>query len=214
MKLVLTSDTEGEHWNAVLPKGDVLIHAGDIIKLGFSDSQVNQLRDFIDWFSSQPHKYKIFIGGNHDSILLAPGFTRIKHDPPTAATYLPENMFYLNNEMVEIEGYKFWGSPNTVAFFRMAFEEREDKLKEIYSEIPDDVDVLITHTPPLGVMDENSKGKNCGSVSLRERLTEITPKVHVFGHVHHSYGHQYIGGTDCFNASYMWNSNNPFTIEI
>ena len=62
MKLVLISDTHGQHHNLSLPKGDVLIHAGDISQRGLH----TEVTDFLDWFSSQEYKYKIFIAGNHD----------------------------------------------------------------------------------------------------------------------------------------------------
>ncbi len=205
MKLVLTSDTEGFHRELTPPDGDVLIHAGDIMSFGDGRTRMdyrNEFNDFLDWFTNQPHRYKIFIGGNHDEIL------------QTWVPSLPENVFYLENSSIEIEGVTFWGSPNTVSFFGMPFEEDEEILSEIYSEIPTNVDVLITHVPPLGVLDANSRGKNCGSVSLSNILEDIHPKVHVFGHVHNSYGHVYHNYTDCYNASYLNNKNKPFTIEL
>ena len=206
MRLVITSDTEGDHREVMVPNGDVFIVAGDIISYGMVEkygSYHSQLDDFLEWMGSLPHKHKIFIGGNHDSPLLA--FDKRK---------IPEGVHYLENESIELDGYKFWGSPNTVAFFRMPFEQPEDKLAEIYGTIPEDVDVLITHCPPLGVLDKSSRGKHCGSTSLAKRLTEIKPKVHAFGHIHESYGHINNNGIETFNASFQYKRNNAFTIDI
>jgi len=206
MKIVMISDTEGDHRESIIPGGDVLVYGGDIVsyrgvqKFGTYQSQ---LEDFIDWLGSQPHSHKIFIGGNHDDVLLA-------FDKKS----LPEGVHYLENEEIVIDGIKFWGSPNTVEFFGMAFEEPEEKLEEIYKGIPEDVDVLITHVPPKGVLDLSSRGKSCGSMSLANRLEEISPKVHVFGHTHYSYGSMIHNDTECFNASFQNNRNKTQTIEI
>ena len=62
MKIVAISATHSRHRNLKLPKGDVLVHAGDVSYRGRED----EVRDFVDWFASRPHPHKIFIAGNHD----------------------------------------------------------------------------------------------------------------------------------------------------
>lgn len=205
MKLVLISDTEGDHRSVDLPEGDVLIHAGDVISYGgvkVYGSYEDQLKDFVTWLSEQPHKHKIFIGGNHDDLL------------ERKVLELPDGTYYLENTGIEIDGVKFWGSPNTVSFFGMAFEKEEEELEKIYTEIPEDTDVLITHVPPFGILDENSRGKNCGSKALFSRVLDVLPKINVFGHVHHSYGQELKEGVEFINASYMNDRNNPIIVEI
>jgi predicted phosphohydrolase len=61
MRLVFVSDTH-THRNINLPEGDVLVHAGDATSTG----TLPQVSQFLEWFSSQPHRHKIFIAGNHD----------------------------------------------------------------------------------------------------------------------------------------------------
>ncbi len=206
MKLVLISDTEGAHRNISVPEGDVLIHAGDVISYGKTEkygSYENQLKDFVVWLGEQPHAHKIFIGGNHDDLLVRKAMNNL----------MPGN-YYLENSGVEINGVRFWGSPNTVSFFGMAFEKEESELEEIYSKIPDNTDILITHVPPKGILDANFHGKSCGSKSLYNRVLDLNPKVHVFGHVHHSYGVYKGDETTFVNASYMNSENNPIILEI
>jgi predicted phosphodiesterase len=60
MKFVAISDTHGKHQKLVLPKGDVIIHAGDVSSKG----QENEVIDFLKWFSNLDFEYKIFIAGN------------------------------------------------------------------------------------------------------------------------------------------------------
>ena len=205
MKLIITSDTEGDHREAIVPHGDVFIFGGDLIAQGSPDKHgtyESQLNDFIDWLDELPHKHKIFIGGNHDGILN-------RWDKK-----LPKGIHYLENESIVLDGIKYWGSPNTVAFFGMPFELPEEKLIDIYDTIPDDVDVLITHVPPYGVLDESSGGKNCGSQSLSNRVDELNPRVHIFGHIHNAYGRTVNNGIESFNASFQYDRNPVFTIDI
>ena len=62
MKCVAISDTHNRHKKLKLPDGDVLIHCGDATGLG----SLNEFVEFNRWMSEQPHKYKIFVAGNHD----------------------------------------------------------------------------------------------------------------------------------------------------
>lgn len=58
----------------------------------------------------------------------------------------------------------------------------------LWSKVPKEVDILVTHTPPLGILDKNHKGKNCGSKSLSIISRNRKPKYHIFGHIHEAYG--------------------------
>jgi Icc-related predicted phosphoesterase len=48
--------------------------------------------------------------------------------------------------------------------------------------------VLVTHSPPLGVLDRTAWGKRVGCEALGEALARIAPRLHVFGHIHEAYG--------------------------
>ena len=61
MRLVLISDTHGDHDHLTVPDGDVLIHAGDMTENG----EVSEVRDFNRWLGTLPHKHKLVIAGNH-----------------------------------------------------------------------------------------------------------------------------------------------------
>ena len=65
MRLVCISDTHSLHHQMEhpLPKGDILIHAGDLSNKGGE----KDVKDFIDWFQNLGGwDQKIFISGNHD----------------------------------------------------------------------------------------------------------------------------------------------------
>ena len=68
-RVVCISDTHNRHAELPpLPPGDILIHAGDLTETGTEA----ELEAAFAWLSSAPHKHKIVVAGNHDSLLQAP----------------------------------------------------------------------------------------------------------------------------------------------
>ena len=69
VKIVCISDTHGHHRKLTMPKGDILIHAGDFTLFGRDtprNSTGNPLLDFNEWLGSLDYKYKIVVNGNHE----------------------------------------------------------------------------------------------------------------------------------------------------
>jgi len=191
MKLVLISDTHGKHNQLNLPKGEMLIHAGDVSSRGTKE----QVLEFIEWFSSQDYKYKIFIAGNHDFFLE-------KENKENIDSIIPSNINYLNDSGIEIEGIKIWGSPVQPWFYDWAFNrERGEEINKHWELIPEDTDILITHGPPFGILDETLRGERVGCVDLLNKVNLVKPKLHVFGHIHEDYGVEEKGETTYVNAS-------------
>jgi hypothetical protein len=52
--------------------------------------------------------------------------------------------------------------------------------------MPTDVDVVVTHTPPWGVLDfdDHKSHKHIGSVALNKRLAADRPLLSCYGHIH------------------------------
>lgn len=191
---VAISDTHSLHREIRLPKADVLVHTGDFCGRG----NRREVEDFADWLKQQPHKHKVVIPGNHD------GF--VENDTRAARTIFDAaGARLLINEAVEVEGFKIWGSPITPQFFDWAFmKDRGDQISRVWAEIPDDVDILLTHGPPYGHGDlappyRTDAPKVAGCMDLLLRLRQIKnstakrppgayPRVHIFGHIHDGYG--------------------------
>lgn len=203
MKIVCISDTHGDHELVSPPDGDVLIHAGDITAHGSRDD----FHDFIDWFSKQPHEHKIFIGGNHDTYLE-------QHPDKVLAVAQAHNVNYLDDSGVEVNNMRFWGSPITPRFQDWSFMREEADIHKHWALIPDDTQFLITHGPVWGVMDEVVRSpeftEHTGCPSLAERVKQIKPAYHVFGHIHEGYGELTREGTRFLNISTM---NMHYVIE-
>lgn len=150
--------------------------------------------DFLDWFGKLPHRYKIFIAGNHDFFLE-------KEKPSVIKSLLPVGVHYLKDEAVSINGIKVWGSPYTPWFYRWAFnKKRGEPLAKHWSNIPADTDVLLTHGPVYGILDTLINEQHVGDKDLLKRVLEIKPKVHVCGHIHESYGTAKRHGIKFINA--------------
>lgn len=176
MKIIAISDTHGLHRNLKIPSGDLLIHAGDVTEFGQDD----ELEDFLDWFVLQPCKYKVFVAGNHDLCLEKPNNRKFK----VFEKYVAKNVFYLQNSSIKIEHLSLWGSPVSPYFFGMAFNKnRGDEIKKVWQKIPSSTDILITHTPPFGILDNQ-----LGCEQLLAKVMKVKPKLHIFGHIHQSYG--------------------------
>jgi len=198
------SDTHGRHRKLKLNGGDMLIHAGDIEAPSF-----HGLVDFILWFRDQDYKHKIFIAGNHDFFL---------QDSPDIVKKFSENndIIYLQDEVVEIEGIQIWGSPWSLPFCDWAFMKPQEELDEIYKEIPEDIDILITHSPPHGTkrgIVKRPEGFDVGVKGLPHVPYTIC------GHIHEGYGstHDVYLETCVFNCSVLDEKynlvNDPITFE-
>ena len=99
---------------------------------------------------------------------------------------LPANVHFLQDCGCEIDGVKFFG---------LAYDHPEEL-------IPDDADIVVTHEPPIMVLDK-SNGTHWGNLSLRNRLELIKPRYHLFGHAHESFGTLKDSGTIFSNASLL-----------
>jgi len=211
MKIVCISDTHGKHRQFEIPDGDVLVFAGDIMTHGFNHVEI---MDFNAWLGELPHKHKIVIAGNHD---------RLFETNPSYSRGLLTNATYLENSGCEIEGIKFWGSPYTPAFCNWAFNLEPWELSDNWKQIPSDVDVLITHGPPLGYNDKaHPTHEHLGDGVLRDIIEIVQPYLHVCGHIHGGHGWFEMGNpeypTACVNASLVNEAyapvNKPIVVEI
>ena len=176
-----------------LEGGDLLIIAGDLTATHTQSQYLN----CVQWMMEQNYKKIIYIAGNHDSYIQ-------EINPLNQTWYFDDNgkkVEYLQDSGTEFEGLKIWGSPWTTTFVGMnprcrAFTVHTDEqLADRFEKIPHDVDILITHSPPFGILDlvpyrDFIKGaEHVGSRYLYAWFKYVgRPKLHVFGHIHECYG--------------------------
>jgi predicted phosphohydrolase len=198
MRIVLISDTHCLHNVLTMPHGDIIIHSGDYSLEG----TIAETGAFFNWFQNLPYKHKILIDGNHER----------NHEKEYALfkSMIPENVIYLENSGIKVEGLKIWGSPNTPAFKNWGYMyHTEDEAKRLWGMIPDKLDILITHGPPYKMMDfstyeaEDRTDQHVGCKILRKAVDDIKPNLHVFGHVHGQTGYKKQGKTLFVNAAIL-----------
>ena len=188
LTIVLISDTHELHREVEVPPGDILIHAGDFT---MNSKSAEKLLDFNEWLGELPHAYRVVIPGNHDSIV-----------EDASRRSLITNATLLINESVEIMGLKFWGSPTT-PLLGEAFGVVSDTARaKLYSRIPADTDILVTHGPPYGILDQTpGSNRHEGCQQLFAAVQRVKPMLHVFGHIHGAYGTESTNDTLFVNAA-------------
>ena len=197
MKIWHISDTHTYHGLLTVPEDiDMVIHSGDATNPRDPYASEQEMLNFISWFGSLPIRHKVFVAGNHDLC--------IERNLVTKIDFMKNGIVYLENDYAEVEGIKIWGSPFTPSFGQgWAFNKKRSALHDIWKEIPDDVDIVVTHGPPKGILDLAYHQLNCiefcGDEALRKRLYLLNPKLCLFGHIHNN--------DDIINAGTMKLSN-------
>lgn len=197
MKILHISDTHGCHHRLRdLPEADVAVHSGDFCMVGTTTEAI----DFLNWFCDLPYQHKIFIYGNHDDCLYGANING-----------LDANVHYLCNSGIVIDGVNFYGVP---MFMNDCITDRQSRN---IANIPTGTDVLITHSPPYGILDY-ADNIHYGSEEISQRIAQVHPRLHLFGHIHVAYGIARINGITYSNAAIMDDSysnlNAPCLIEL
>ena len=208
-RFIIISDTHGNHDRLAsltdanrMPRGDVLLYCGDISDHG----RVGELERFNNWLGAQPYRHKIGICGNHDFLF--------QQDRKQALQLLRSGITLFDQTfLLPVEGQeeplKIWGSPWNPWFHDWAFNlPRGPQLAAVWAQIPEDVDILITHTPPHGILDQVNNRHGSGPIgceALRERRDEIAFsedwkwRLNCFGHIHEGHGH-----TTCHSTRWVY----------
>lgn len=185
LKIWHISDTHSYHYLLDIPEVDIVIHSGDFSNYYDYYKNEPEMRDFINWYSSLDIKYKILIAGNHDSVPAVANneFRNLCNE---------KNIIYLENESIEIESIKIFGTPIQPSFGNWYFQKPRHKLDEFWKKaIPENTDILIVHGPPKGILDlsYNREGvlEYCGCKSLRNHIiNRLNLKYCLFGHIHNT----------------------------
>lgn len=203
MKIQLISDTHGKHRDMDLDLScDTIIHAGDSTNYYELYRNEIEFKYFYTWFASLPYKNKIIIAGNHDA------WAKKKYNRDILKEL---NIIYLEDEIIELEGKKICGSPWSPNFGNWHFMKKRESLYKHWDNLLEyDIDLLVTHTPPKGVLDLSfDRFRNlemCGCSGLRKAVMKYEPKHHVFGHIHNNkdivnFGSRKIRKTTFYNVS-------------
>ncbi|XP_055704128.1 UPF0046 protein C25E10.12 [Phlebotomus papatasi] len=230
VRVVCMSDTHGltPYIKFDIPDGDIFVHAGDFTRCG----KLDEVMEFNAWLGRLPHKHKLVVAGNHELSFDETFQTvhnlssdRRRHTGTALIDEIPTlgntkeslaeavqtqnvkrqltNCVYLQDEGIELYGLNFYGTPWQPEFCKWAFNlPRGEPCLAKWNAIPAEVDVLISHTPPLGHGDLCCSGVRAGCVELLASVQQrIKPRYHVFGHIHEGYGVTSDGKIIFINAS-------------
>lgn len=206
-KLVILSDTHNQLNKVQVPDGDILIHCGDATMMG----TLQEFSKFNYHLGQLPHKVKIFVNGNHDWLA--------QHNLSLARATLT-NAQILMDEAVVIDDLKIYGSSWQPEFGHWAFGLKRGKaLADKWALIPDDTQILITHGPPYGILDQTPREEFVGCMDLLERIGKLKAlKIWCGGHIHNSRGIEQRNNITFINASVCDESyrplNLPFVIDL
>ena len=196
MRLVAISDLHGN-----LPEGleaEICLIGGDISPL---DIQFNMLKMeewlsnvFCPWILSVEVDRVFLVAGNHDAWFERATEWRILE----LQRKTNHKLVYLRNDTVKYTSnggkeYTIFGTPYCHIFGRWPFMRPSEKLTEKFKEIPEKVDIILSHDPPFGISDadvilqsghKDSFSSHIGNHELTERLREIEFKYCFCGHIH------------------------------
>jgi len=197
VRIVAIADTHGFHRQLAIPDGDILIHAGDLTDMG----EIEQLADLAEYLDGLPHPFKVVVAGNHDFCL--------ERDPEAARRIL-RHCTYLQDEAVVIECLTIHGSPWSPRYKEWALSlARGAPIKAKWDLIPPMTDILVTHAAPRGIGDRVADGSEVGCEDLLAAIDRVRPRLHVYGHIHHSAGIYRRGQSVLINASVYDESYRP-----
>ena len=185
---LVVSDTHNQHRKLPLPKdgADVLLHCGDWSNW---ESSKKITEDFNAWLGSPDilarFPRRIVVGGNHELCCSKVSTEQVR-------TKIITNAEYYNGESITHESLKLWLSPLTrsrnLTYRANAFSKSSENLTKEFAKCPNDVDILVTHSPPYGILDMHKSGHRMGSLELWQTVQRVLPTVHVFGHCHDNGG--------------------------
>lgn len=199
VKIVALSDTHGFTFVDKVPKCDILFIAGDISPVNMSHGFVSQKTWFVSNFISdlkllkKKAKHIVFVAGNHDTYLSEMNISK-RND--AVRDMLPKNVHYLCDDLTDIYGIRIYGSPwcNLPIWARKEspvwnFAEKDDLLSRIYMNMPNDVDIILSHGPSYGACDSICEGASAGthyigSPALRQKILDSNARYVLTGHIH------------------------------
>jgi hypothetical protein len=217
IRVVCISDTHNLIPQDV-PEGDILVHAGDMT----SGGSVKEIQRQVDWLASLPHKEIVVISGNHDTYL-DPRTRPSLSEEERRGSIDWKRVHYLQHRRLSLpitvepsssqsesarllsgprqRRVNIYGAPQIPACGPMSIHAFQyERGQDAWSEtVPEDTDILVTHTPPKFHMDL-SLPNGMGCEHLMAEVKRVKPALHVFGHVHWGAGQEVVWWDGCHDA--------------
>jgi Icc-related predicted phosphoesterase len=212
MKICGISDMHG-NYTFVIDPCDIVLICSDILPTNIqrddTRSEIWLKTFFIPWCNNLPCEKVVFIGGNHDFILM--------RNPTVVRDMLKgeDKIVYLDCEIYEYKGKIIYGTPMCKKFYNWAFMSLTlDEQKELYErhlKTIGKIDIIISHDCPYEVNDIIlqkdcwwADGSHIGNKALKWLLDEAKPELWLEGHLHScQHGKVEYGNTSVYNVSLL-----------
>lgn len=217
MKVCVTSDLHG--FLPEIEPCELLLICGDIVNLSYQRYSKSCKRwytkVFQPWIDTLSCDKVLFIPGNHEVGVEGheDEYRKLFSSTNKATILLHDYYEYLSNDGII---YKIFGTPYCKIFGNWAFMRTNSDLKEKFSEIPEGLDILLTHDVAYGYADQSLQDtgwgteEHFGTVELRDAILEKKPKYHFSGHIHTAdHNPIMIGNTKHYNVSYVDETYTP-----
>lgn len=185
------SDLHGDFPEEILPCELVCI-CGDVSPLNIQGNH-RKMRQWLrkvfkPWCEALPCRKVIFIAGNHDGAMHNLDFMYSIFSKDSKVTYLFHEFYTYTS--LDGKDYKIFGTPYCKLFGNWAFMELDKTLEKLYSNIPENLDILLTHDQPFGygdiILDDISwaDGSHIGNKPLLKAILDKKPRIQTNGHLH------------------------------
>ncbi|RYP57775.1 hypothetical protein DL769_009289 [Monosporascus sp. CRB-8-3] len=218
-KFLIISDTHGQHLVQSNLRADVAIHCGDLTE----ESKIQEFRDALDLLKSIQAPLKLVIAGNHDFTMDLPTFeanvsnadepldaelVKMEYGDYGEAKEIFENAKAHGIHFLEEGMHRFelengalltvYASPCTPSLNdSWGFQYRPQQHEFTMT----NVDLVMTHGPPHGIMDLTESRTRAGCPNLFSAVARAQPKLHCFGHIHEGWGAKLVGWRDTISPS-------------
>ena len=198
IKVCAFSDGHG-----ILPKieeeFDLMLIGGDNVNLYCQSSKSFTkewyLKNFVEWVNTLPmniYSKILVISGNHEIGMQMLSNNELKSLWDEIYYLTNGHVVYLQNELYEYcksgECLKIFGTPYCKQFGNWAYMEDQETLRNLYSKIPENIDILLSHDAPYGCSDMCfgwfRKPEHIGNIALRNAILDKNPKFCIHGHLH------------------------------
>lgn len=184
MKIIALSDQHG-NLEAINDSCDVVVIAGDWSPLYCQQDCVSVLswwdRRYLPWMKTLKTDHVVIIPGNHDFACMYKFFRDELYEILKRHKMI-DKVHYLCHDSVIIDGFKFYGNPNSESPNGWAFSMPYNQTYEF----DEDTDILVTHQPPrfgnVGFVKQFNR--ELGSVDLRNEILISNIKLNICGHIH------------------------------
>jgi hypothetical protein len=185
-RLLVISDTHSmEDQFQDLPEADILIHCGENAQNPFSPFT---LPTFLNEHASHI-PFHLIIRGNHDPLIL--GTSAFGSSPEG-----PEQHYITKATTMAIPG-------GLVADLRPFTKSRKQQPPML-----DNCDLIISHEPPFGILDETLQKERVGSIPLRLASSSHPPPLWLCGHIHEGRGATQLRYSDSSCTTLVVNASN------